>query len=328
MLNKYLVQCETDQAKDWVNHNLRNYIDKSKNEDQGEIEHIIDFFNSDAAPKRLNRMSYDEAKASAEKWLKALQKKGNGIVETDEDIQTFMDFGDGFRFVELKGQAAFQREGNMMGHCVASYYGKSESTIYSLRDTGNNPHCTVEVLKNSDQVQQIKGKGNGPIHPKYINYVVQFLEKVGMEVRDSELENLGYTNLSSIEGFQEFVDKNFEGARYMYLRGNKYFYNYSRLASESEEEEEEEEKAIPENPQVAKQTMPETKAVVAKPKKKRGKLLSGLKRLVKKNGKKSTVKKAKTKKKTVKKAKTKKKVVKRVSGSSKKSTSSSSRRRK
>jgi hypothetical protein len=62
-----------------------------------------------------------------------------------------------------------------MSHCVASYYGR-DTVIYSLRDSNNNPHCTIE------DGNQIKGKGNGSVDPKYIDYVVKFLEKLGMTV--------------------------------------------------------------------------------------------------------------------------------------------------
>jgi hypothetical protein len=47
--------------------------------------------------------------------------------------------------------------------------------------------------------KQIKGKGNGDIHPKYIKYVVAFLEKTGQEVRESEMNHLGYVDISKIK---------------------------------------------------------------------------------------------------------------------------------
>ena len=78
-----------------------------------------------------------------------------------------------------------------MSHCVGGYYGNGKE-IYSLRDKDNIPHCTME------KDQQIKGKGNGDIHPKYINYVVKFLEHVGMTVGDSEMKHLGYINLENL----------------------------------------------------------------------------------------------------------------------------------
>jgi hypothetical protein len=79
-----------------------------------------------------------------------------------------------------------------MSHCVASYYWRNVN-VYSLRDKQNNPHCTIE------ENQQIKGKWNGKIDPKYINYVVKFLEKLGMTVWENEMKNLWYYKLDSID---------------------------------------------------------------------------------------------------------------------------------
>jgi hypothetical protein len=151
----------------------------------GEVEHILDYLGSNKRPKRLDRATYEQMKSNSDKWILSLRKKGNGIIEGSEDVEVVLDFKDGFKFVKLIGQKSYEREGNLMSHCVASYFGR-DVEIYSLRDKDNMPHCTIE--KNV----QIKGKGNGDISPKYIDYVVQFLEWTGMKVRDSEMSNLGY----------------------------------------------------------------------------------------------------------------------------------------
>lgn len=175
---KYLEYAKTFNASEeviyWVEHNLTNHL-KSNPENQDEIEHTLDYLISSDAPKRLKAMSYEEAVKNAEKWLKAQQKKGQDIKEKPEDTEVVLDFKDGFKIVKLIGENAYKREGYLMSHCVASYYGKGKE-IYSLRDSDNLPHCTME------KDQQVKGKGNGNIHPKYISYVVKFLEHVGMTV--------------------------------------------------------------------------------------------------------------------------------------------------
>ncbi|MDE2031396.1 MAG: PcfJ domain-containing protein [Patescibacteria group bacterium] len=150
-----------------------------------EVEHVIDYLVSDKAPIKLHMVSYIQAVAKAYQWSENLQKQASEITESKKDTKVVLDFKDGFKIVQLIGKNAYQREGNLMRNCVASYYGR-DTEIYSLRDKFNNPHCTME--KN----QQIKGKGNGDIHPKYVDYVVQFLEWAGMKVRDSEMAHLGY----------------------------------------------------------------------------------------------------------------------------------------
>jgi hypothetical protein len=184
---QYAAQASNPEVLAWVNTALAAHLKKNE-ENMSEVEHVLDYLNSDAAPARLRKMSYKQAKAAAEKWNAALVKKGKNIREDEADVETFIDFGDGFRFVKLVGQSAFQREGSLMGHCVASYYGRN-CEIYSLRDADNMPHCTIE--KNGG-IEQIKGKGNGHIHPRYVAYVVKFLEQVGMRIREGEMAHLGY----------------------------------------------------------------------------------------------------------------------------------------
>ncbi len=190
-----------------------DWIDKrvSDDADISETEHIIDYLLSDKAPKRLGRATYEQMKDKAEKWTKSLEKKGESIKELKGDIEVVLDFKDGFKFVKLVGENAYKREGFLMRHCVSSYYGKDDE-IYSLRDKKNMPHATLS--KNS---QQIKGKGNGSIHPKYVKYVVEFLEHVGVEVRDSEMKNLGYVNIEDVK------DKNAVFPEDSLFKG-KYFY--------------------------------------------------------------------------------------------------------
>ena len=180
----------------WVTTNLVNAL-KKITEDQTEIEHIIDYLVSEDAPKRLRKMSYDEAKNNAHKWNKKLQKLGNSIVESDGDTELLKDFGDGFKIVKLIGKNAYEREGFLMRHCVASYYGK-DTEVYSLRDAKNMPHCTME------KDQQIKGKGNGSINPKYVGYIVAFLQEIGMGVGDNEMKNLGYVNVEKLKDVIDF----------------------------------------------------------------------------------------------------------------------------
>ena len=176
----------------WIGLALKSYLEKNP-ENQTEIEHIIDYMASDKRPKRISRMSYEQAKSNTEKWNNALIKKGCAIDENPEDVEVIKDFGDGFRVVKLIGENAYKREGFLMRHCVGSYYGKN-AEVYSLRDKDNMPHCTME------KDQQIKGKGNGSIHPKYVGYIVSWLEEIGMTVGDSEMKNLGYINIEKIAG--------------------------------------------------------------------------------------------------------------------------------
>ena len=193
----------SEEVLEWIEKRVE------KKHDQSDVEHIIDFLVSDKAPKNLERATYDQMKERSDKWAESLIKKGDSIKEGKGDTKVVLDFKDGFKFVKLIGENAYKREGFLMRHCVKSFFGKDDE-IYSLRDDKNMPHATL-----SKQSQQIKGKGNGNIHPKYIKYVVEFLEHLEVEVRDSEMQNLGYVNV------ENFEDKN---AVFKDLFRDKYFY--------------------------------------------------------------------------------------------------------
>jgi hypothetical protein len=188
-------------AKDNVIQLIEKLYD---NQNVSDFEHIIDYLvfkNFDD----LSWTSYDLLLNKSNKWIKQLSKN---VVRIDEeegiDIKTVLDFEDGFRFVKLISEKSYKREGSLMSHCVASYYNRNVE-IFSLRDNFNKPHCTIE--KN----MQIKGKGNGDISPKYVDYVVKFLEFIGMKVRDSEMEHLGYI----VPNFLQYVQNDLYRNRYV-----------------------------------------------------------------------------------------------------------------
>lgn len=163
---------------------------------ESDVEHILDFLVSIAAPTRLQKMSFADAKRKAKEWSEQNQKKGRNLVDSIDDIETIHDFLDGTIIVKLKTKKAFQREGFLMNHCVGGYSISNENChIYSYRDKENMPHATFEVSKRDNEIIQIKGKGNGSIHPKYVHPILAFLKSIGMEVRPIDMINLGYHHL-------------------------------------------------------------------------------------------------------------------------------------
>lgn len=199
-MNQYLTYVNglggSDEVIEWVKTTLAKRAERAPL-DQTEAEHILDYLMSDAAPKRLRRMSYNQALLSADKWTKASQKKGRDIKESDSDVELIHDFMDGTRIVRLLTKEAFQREGFLMSHCVGGYNPNSTDVhIYSYRDKKNMPHATFEVRKNQKEITQIKGKGNGAIHPRYINPILTFLQTIGIKVRPNDMKNLGYLHVS------------------------------------------------------------------------------------------------------------------------------------
>ena len=175
---------------EFVKNHLQKHL-KDHEENQTEIETILDYLF--ANPIDISKIGYSTLLEKTEKWHKKLQSVAIKDSEEEwEDYEVFMDFGDGFKIVQLVSKESYEREGRLMSHCVSSYYGR-DSKIYSLRDSKNLPHATIE------HGQQIKGKGNWKIDPKYIDYIVKFLEKTWMTVRENEMKNLGYYKLDKID---------------------------------------------------------------------------------------------------------------------------------
>lgn len=172
-INKYREYAQHIGANEYVINWIDRVLPNQKNLTTEEVEHILDYLAQ--CNKKLERMSYEQAKKLTSVWDKSLQKKGKNIKEKPEDIEVVLDFKDGFKVVKLIGENAYKREGFLMRHCSASYFGKNVE-VYSLRDQDNIPHCTMEKDK------QIKGKGNGDIHPRYVDYVVKFLEHTWLVV--------------------------------------------------------------------------------------------------------------------------------------------------
>lgn len=217
------------EVLNWCNTVLAAWIRKKElaltRVNQGEVEHILDYLASDAAPKRLRKMSYQQAKVAAEKWTKANQKKGRSLIDDDGDIETIHDFLDGTRIVKLLTKKAYQREGTWMKHCVGGYNPET-TTVYSYRDAKNEPHATFEVSKSGDQIVQIKGKGNGAIHPKYIHPILAFLKSIKFDIRPDDMINLGYAHMTKeIEGIvSRFVDRRGRGPEFVVISGEKYLH--------------------------------------------------------------------------------------------------------
>lgn len=156
-----------------------------------DVEHILDWLVM-TNKEKCRKLSFQDAKRLADEWSKR-QQKIKTEEEDESDTEIFIDFKDGFSFKKLLTKKAFKNEGSLMSHCLGGYnLNDKDVNIFSLRDHKNKPHCTIEVRKKNKEILQIKGKGNGSIHPNYINYVLDFFKKLDFKIRKEEMKNLGY----------------------------------------------------------------------------------------------------------------------------------------
>lgn len=157
-----------------------------------DLETIVDWFNTfpanDPHLNRLDRVSFGAAREQAKAWRTEID--ANPWLHVKDKPTVVKDAGNGMKWVKLSTDMHLKREGELMGHCIGggSYGGalkSGRSEFYSLRDSRNEPHVTLEVLVDSDggrKVHQMKGKQNARAIPKYQPYLVDFVREQGWPV--------------------------------------------------------------------------------------------------------------------------------------------------
>jgi hypothetical protein len=100
---------------------------------------------------------------------------GNDLAKGGPNISanSIITFPDGFYWVPVETSEDQAIEGVMMQHC-----GVPAASMYSLRDSNNKPHVTIDV-ENSILVQ-CKGKQNSDPDQKYWPYIKSFTDKFGI----------------------------------------------------------------------------------------------------------------------------------------------------
>lgn len=148
-----------------------------------DIEAIIDYFNHTLSPddpvlNRLDRISFDQARADATAWRDAILS--NPWKHVRDKPPVVMDMGGGWRWVELTTPVHTKREGQLMNHCVGGGGYRDRGHLYSLRDPENMPHITIHEV--DGRTSQIKGNSNQKPDKKYQRYLRPFLQKMGIAI--------------------------------------------------------------------------------------------------------------------------------------------------
>lgn len=144
---------------------------------------VLDYLEAQLAERptfNLGKVGVDQAIVASKKWHDALAKRKQKIT-LEPGVTKVMEFPNGYFWALITSGVGLQREGNLMGHCVGGEYYHTrtltgEYKIYSLRDSSNVPHITLDMT--GDRVNQIKGKTNADILPEYLPYLFEFLKKM------------------------------------------------------------------------------------------------------------------------------------------------------
>ena len=127
--------------------------------------------------QNLASFSIQEALAESENYQSFAQRKGK---EESDVNPTLYRFADGWKVVELRTKQALEREGDLMSHCVGGYCDvveQGESRIFSLRDSSNKPHVTMEYSPVKSRFAQIYGPSNKKPEEYTIPYLREFIEE-------------------------------------------------------------------------------------------------------------------------------------------------------
>jgi len=128
--------------------------------------------------QNLASFSIQEALKVSDKYENRAQQKGK---EESDVNPTLYRFSDGWKVVELRTDKALELEGELMDHCVGNYckkVAKGESRIFSLRDSENKPHITMEYQPAEGRFKQIFGPANA-VPSEYTHpYIKEFIEEL------------------------------------------------------------------------------------------------------------------------------------------------------
>ena len=159
------------------------------------ISHWLDYLNT--VEGDVSRISIPQLQKKVKEWEESFAKQK---ANEEDGIELVHEYPDGFSWVNVFGKDSLNREGKLMNHCVGSYYNQVKSggtSIYSLRDKNNKPHCTIELSRN--EIQQIKGNSNSLVKEQYRKYVIDFLKKKYVKFKGVVPGELHNINLIQID---------------------------------------------------------------------------------------------------------------------------------
>lgn len=142
------------------------------------VRPILDYFQYCVQQGRpFSTFSYDKALKETKEYHDKLAAAAGSSTKQEDGTAIVKSCANGYKWVSVFGESSLNREGEIMGHCVGSYYKEvvdGQVVIYSLRDSKNIPHVTIEVAPHEKTIDQIKGTANTQIKAKYKPYVLEF----------------------------------------------------------------------------------------------------------------------------------------------------------
>ncbi len=117
--------------------------------------------------------------------VEAHKKELEEQLKLQQGIEFITNLTNNYKVVRLLTPEALDAEATHMRHCIGDgtfdeRITDKETVIYSIRDSENKPHVTLEI--NNNKICQCTGKNNKRPIPKYIPYVLELLEKLNLNL--------------------------------------------------------------------------------------------------------------------------------------------------
>lgn len=180
-----------DGEPEWMNKpDIMDFTGDLPEDVVDEIGHTVDYFAT-LEPNDLRKIykePYRVIKQKVQEWDRELAASATDSGKEDVEKKKLVLNKDykvikqvvGMKWVKLLTPESKDVEGEFMGHCVggANYENKD---IYSLWDSKNRSHVTIEADDNKKTIQQIKGKQNREPVEKYIPISIDFVANAMMQ---------------------------------------------------------------------------------------------------------------------------------------------------
>lgn len=148
---------------------IEEWIEKNKKYASNEEEflQVVSFLKRKFSHKKSINFNY---KMALLKMKSKKKQRDSGLVK--EEIL----FPSGFKIVKLIDDQAFNWDGKHMSNCLGRTKDNyNTSFVYSLRNQKDKPFVNFEIY--NKELKQIKGYSNNRVNPKYIGYILEFLQK-------------------------------------------------------------------------------------------------------------------------------------------------------
>ena len=180
-----------DGEPEWMNKpDIMDFTGDLPEDVVDEIGHTVDYFAT-LEPNDLRKIykePYRVIKQKVQEWDRELAASATDSGKEDvekkklalgKDYKVIKQVG-GMKWVKLLTPESKDVEGEFMGHCVGGA-GYENKDIYSLWDSKNRSHVTIEADDNKKTIQQIKGKQNREPNEKYLPASIDFVVNAMMQ---------------------------------------------------------------------------------------------------------------------------------------------------